>query len=329
MKDSLIEFLKSASGKSLILSHQNADPDAIASSLLVKNIIKKVNSKLEIDIGAIDSVSRLSNVILSEYDIEILINPPLQYYDCVILVDTSSLNQMGRYAEEFENLSGEKELIIIDHHATDSVMEKIAGIYFTDEKATSTSEVCWALAKEMKLDISNLAEVILCGIISDTGHFRYATKKTFENVVDILDQSKVEYRQVSELLELPKDISIRIAQLKGAQRLQMHKIKGYILATTVVGAYEGVVSRSLLKMGADIAFVSNSKKEKNRISVRARDSVISETGLHLGDMMKELSSSTTGTGGGHTAAAGAKGISDIEDTKKKFLELCKKELVKV
>ena len=255
MIDSLIVFLKSASGRALILSHQNADPDAIASSVSLKAIISKINPKFEVDLGAIDGVSRLSNKILTEYKIELLINPALEYYDCIIIVDTSTLDQLGDIAQEFCDLKGEKELIVIDHHAPNKKMQEIAGIYVADDNATSTSEIIYFLAKEIDVDISEFAPIILCGIISDTGHFRYANVATFEHLVDIINNSDVDYRAVIEMLEMPKDPSLRMAQIKGAQRMQYYKVNDYIVAITTVGAFEGVVSRSILRLGADVSFV--------------------------------------------------------------------------
>jgi alanyl-tRNA synthetase len=114
--------------------------------------------------------------------------------------------------------------------------------------------------------------------------------------------------EVMEKLSMIPDVSERIAVLKGAQRIEFEKVGGYLVATTVVGAFEAATARALLRIGADVAIVAAHKDKEVRISMRSKRYFYEETKLNLGvDIAHELGKIIDGSGSGHPNAAGVNG----------------------
>jgi hypothetical protein len=113
------------------------------------------------------------------------------------------------------------------------------------------------------------------------------------------------------LVDVETDISERVSQLKGAQRLKYWKVGNYIVAISQGSAFEASVCKSLLSLGADIVFVGSQRGEHFRISARATQAVVRK-GIHLGKLLGGVGSETTNGGGGHPGAAGLTGIGDVE-----------------
>ena len=66
---------------------------------------------------------------------------------------------------------------------------------------------------------------MLTGIVTDTGHFKHASVDTFRTVAKIIAASGVEYGEVLDLMAAtPQDISMRIAILKAASRVELDRV---------------------------------------------------------------------------------------------------------
>jgi len=113
------------------------------------------------------------------------------------------------------------------------------------------------------------------------------------------------------LVGIDIDISERVSQLKGAQRLKYWKVGEFIVAISQGSAFEASVCKSLLNLGADIVFVGSQRGPQFRVSARATAELVRQ-GLHLGRLMGDVGSETTNGGGGHPGAAGITGTGDVE-----------------
>ena len=92
---------------------------------------------------------------------------------------------------------------------------------------------------------------------------------------------------------------------------------GFALIWTILFS---VVATILLQAGADVSLVSKSRDGETRLTARAsRNSTIS--GIHLGEMMKKLSSQLGGEGGGHDGAAGWSGKCERVAAESAFINL--------
>jgi phosphoesterase RecJ-like protein len=149
------------------------------------------------------------------------------------------------------------------------------------------------------------------GILTDTGYFKFAKPGALVAFSELMTLHDVHMDEAMGLIGVDIDISERISQLKGAQRLKYWKIGDHIVATSQGSAYEASVCKALLNLGADVAFVGSQRGPEFRISARATPNLVRK-GLHLGKLLGNVGSETTNGGGGHPGAAGITGVGDVE-----------------
>ncbi|MFH1787145.1 MAG: DHH family phosphoesterase [archaeon] len=289
------EFFTGKKGKRLlILTHHNADVDAVASTILLSQYLAKLGLT-SVDMAFPGGVSLQARSILPYSKIKPLTEFDIRSYDLVVLVDTATPNQLPGV-----DLAG-SEVVIIDHHQAGG----ISGKKFVDRNAVSTTSVIHSgfsipLTKQM-------AELVLVGIIFDSAFLKVADNKAFSTIAKLLNEHKLNYGEILELLSAPMSESERIARLKGGQRCQIHRVGGFLLVTSEVGSFEASVARALVASGADAAVVGCAASEA-RISARARANFIKQTKVNLGQqIMPRLGELLGGAGSGHDAAAGANG----------------------
>ena len=92
-----------------------------------------------------------------------------QQFDLVLIVDTNSRNQLGKFAPYLEG--NEKPVLIIDHHAT---ADGLGTVDLTDSTAAATGQVLLELFKHAEWPINRtIAEALFVAIATDTGWFRF------------------------------------------------------------------------------------------------------------------------------------------------------------
>ncbi len=305
----------------LVLCHHNADPDAVASAVVLSDVLNQLGAKAEP--GAADDIATYSQNILKAFGREIPVNPPLNV-DMVILVDTSSLEHLGDFGAKLKE--AQLKLAVIDHHRPVQGMREISSFYFVREDFPSEAELIFRILSELGIKLRpDQASLLLAGIISDTAHFNFAKPETFEVVNELL-RSGADYQRVNEALKPPEDISKRVAMLKAAGRSQLRRVCGHLTVFSELGSFEGDAAAMFLRIGADIAFVGSEDKGKVRVSSRARAEVLKKTGLHLGELMEILGKRYEGSGGGHAGAASMKGKGKLEDVKKELYKILEQKL---
>jgi nanoRNase/pAp phosphatase (c-di-AMP/oligoRNAs hydrolase) len=123
----------------------------------------------------------------------------------------------------------------------------------------------------------------------------------------------------------PQDISMRIAFLKAASRIELDRVQDMLIASSYVSSFGGSASSMLINIGADIAFVGTERGEKVRISARAKRDAVN-AGVNLGQLMEDISNEYNGTGGGHSGAAGIDIVANLEEVLHKCRERTKRIL---
>lgn len=298
--------------KNLILMHQNADGDAIASAIALKL------SFPYLDIGIFNGISKIAKKILAVLDCEILEKPDINNYDKIIVLDTSSPSQLEITLET-------DKYIVIDHHTKSDFWEHPL-FYYCDETKSSCSEIIYQILKIAKLDISDkIATALICGIITDTSHFRFSTHETFLIVSKIINESNINIQDVLSIIEEGNfEKSKKIAHLKALQRLKYKVVDDNVIAYTKLNSFEGSASKALLSIGADISFVGSQQDGEARISGRAKNFIAKD--IHLGKFMIELGEEYNGEGGGHAGAGGLSCPGDVDILLIKCVMKMKKKL---
>lgn len=294
----------------LFLCHRNADPDAVSSAFALSEAIGGT-------VGLVDGCNRVASVLIDRLAIDVVDKPNPADYGFVVVVDTSTKAQLNdleltRYC-------------VIDHHTTTALTENSE--FFLHRNSTSTVEIVYNILKAMGAPIHRRVGIgLLTGIVTDTGHFKHASADTFRTVAKIIDDSGVEYGEVLDLMAgTPQDISMRIAILKAASRIELDRVQDMLIASSHVSSFGGSASSMLINIGADIAFVGTAKGESVRVSARAKRDAVN-AGVNLGQLMEDISNEYNGTGGGHSGAAGIDVIADMNEVLNKCRERTKKIL---
>lgn len=306
-----------ASGKKVaILSHLNADPDAIGSSIAVYEFLKAKG--IEPRMAAASGVNALARNLIKKLDYTIEINPSLDGFDSVVIVDSSSFSQL--YPIDLRSFTG--KIYIIDHHIPEEDLKSRATSGLFQEGMSSTAELVYKMLKEegFQFDKSSCLALIT-GIVTDTAHLQFARSETFKIVADLLELSGMEYPDVLNFITIPTEPSRKIAHLKSASRLEMEKIGEWIVALSHVSSFEASAARMLVKIGADVAFVVSVDKGDARVSVRASNAFVKKTNINFAkSYAPQLVKMLSGSGGGHVAAISVNG--KFSGNEAELLELC-------
>lgn len=285
-------------GGTLILLHGNADPDALASAFAVQKAFP------EVVIGAPGGLDRVSKLMAKTLHIEVREDLGSMPQKRLLILDTSGPEQLNGTFD----LS---KAIVVDHHTRNARWQG-ARIYHCDDSKTSCSEIVFELLKAAeKAPPREAALAMMFGILTDTGYFKFAKPATLEAFADLMTVGNIPMDEAMNLVETETDISERISQLKGAQRLKYWKVGEHLVAISQGSAFEASVCKALLGLGADIAFVGSQRGDQFRISARATQAVVRK-GVHLGKLLGVVGSETANGGGGHPGAAGLTGTGDVE-----------------
>ncbi len=300
----------------VVLCHRNADPDAVASATVLAEVLTSLGAHAKA--AAAEDVAALAEIILRSYGRQVEVDPELDY-QLAVLVDTSSLGHLGDYGRRLKE-AGIK-IAVIDHHKPVEETRQLAVFYHVSEDMPSECELIYRVVAELGVTLTpEQASLLLAGIISDTGHFRLAKPGTFEAVNSLL-RAGAEYNKVIEALKAPEDPSRRVAMLKAAGRSELQRMNGRLIVFSELGSFEGDAAGVLVRIGADAAFVGSDDKGEFRLSGRARQEFVKETGLHLGELMEALGKQFSGSGGGHAGAASASGQGTFDDVKRQVLKV--------
>ncbi len=315
--NSLINFLYSTS-KVAIITHQNADPDAISSAIGIEYIIHKINPKID-TILIVDSMSKVSIEILNKFYPEKRFKSEVpKDVERYIITDTNNKMQLGNI-----DIDLSKPIFIIDHHA--ERIDKITDTYIIKTDYTSAAEIVTEIFQELKIIPSpEVANLLLTGILFDTRRFMYTGNATLKNVVWLIEHGAI-YHECLKSLQIEIDYSERVARVKAALRAELIKIKKWIILISNVSSFEASACRALIELGADVAIVISEKENKIRVSSRSTEEFYNSTNFHLGtDLMEPLGKKIQGSGGGHASAAGANGFGTTEEVKSIIIELISK-----
>jgi len=325
--DFIVNYLSDGSSK-LVLTHENADPDAIGSAVVLQEHFPGVT------IGVYNSLNKVSSRLVSFLDVAVAINPDPRQFDKLIILDSSSPAQVGQLHQ------GKEEILVLDHH-TPSWGWPEGTRFYIDESRKSLAEIIFQFfcylgqrerAKEheggrafggapssdiwqlISLELGNTLTrrdclALLAGIITDTGHFRHANSHSLQAASLLLEAHGIELGELFSLVneDPAQDISRKVAQLKATQRLEFTIIrKRYILGHSEVGSFEGSACNKLLISGCDAILILSQEKNRFRVSGRAAYE-LTKKGLHLGTVFLGVAAEHGWEAGGHPGAAGLSG----------------------
>ena len=298
---SAVRLFLQESQRLLILCHSNADPDAVGSAFAVQQAFSHKEVRI-----CCDGISRPAKHLLAALDIDFA---PLDFApDAILVVDTATPEQLGSCRDL---LSLTDNVCSIDHHASPLLTAPV----MYNAPATSTAEMVWRVL-DRPSDVI-IRKALLAGILTDTGHLRFATRDTFAAVQEILGDDIV-FEEIYSLLREDIDMSQKTALMKALQRMKVVKVNDFLIVKTSIGAFESFVARTLLNVGADVVLIVNEKRGQRLIARASRRAV--EKGVDLSKIMMDVGLEYDGEGGGHPPAAGAKGVNDYKKASNQVID---------
>lgn len=285
--------------KIVIARHIGADPDALGSTLGLKEAIINTFPNKEVYVVGVPAarhkyIGELDRFTDSMYDNSLL-----------IVLDTPNLKRIdGVDVSRFEYK------IKIDHHP---FIEKYADLELIDETSSSAAQLVMELIKKTKLKPNKkCAECLYIGLVGDTNRFLYyyTTTKTFDLVSYIIKETDIDFTKLYENMYLRSLHDLRF---------QSYVINNLTLTENGFG-YLKIKQDTLDEYGIDAATASNmvnnltyieemyswaifayDKSNDNiRGSIRSRGPIINEVASNY-------------NGGGHIYAAGVR-LKDFEES---------------
>jgi len=312
----LLRDVAESGGQIAILSHLNADPDAIGSAIAVFEYFQSRGAPARMI--AAGGVNALARNLVKKLNYKVEVTSSLEGVDSVVILDSSSFSQLAPL--DLRAFSG--KIFIVDHHIPEEELKARVTASVFDDTITSTSEIVFDLLKKEGFQFTkNVCLALITGIVTDTAHLQFARPATLRIVAELLELSSTDYPDVLSFIAIPTEPSRKIAHLKAASRLEIEKLGEWLIALSHVSSFESSAARSLVKIGADVVFVCSVEKGEGRVSVRATNAFIKKTGLSFAkDFAPELVKMLNGSGGGHVAAISVNGKYDGNE--QDLLELC-------
>ena len=280
----------------LVIGHVGPDGDDVSSVASLVIILRKLGKTAE---GCIaDAVPDFFRRLCGD-DVIKNVDALRDYaYDTAITVDSSDLARIGAAAELLE---GRMPDVTLDHHKTNLGFGKVN---FCDPSYAANAMIVYELAKRLVDPDPALAEMLLLGIATDTGFFRYSSvdERVFANAAALVRQGANIGRISSAVLEhrTLNEIHLHTAMFETLSiasdgRLAMAYVTAEMIRETGCTDEDtgGLVGQLRAIGGVEVAIMFiESLDGPIHISFRSKENVdVSAIAIKLG-------------GGGHARAAG-------------------------
>ena len=302
-------------GAVAVLTHRNGDMDTVGSACALANIIGPSARACG------THLSTMAKTMVAETGADFLILDPKsptwpRNLGGIIIVDAAGPNQPGIDLPVVPKC-------IIDHHSAGESFELEEADLEINWDTCSTAEIIqlWAETHASSRIDNQSRMLLLAGIITDTGRFRHANAAALTAAGRLADAGEIDFSGFVENMETVKlNHSQRVAITKALSRVQTLDIGRWFLSHTKAGTNEGIVARTLITAGADIALVCRKLQGETRLTARASRGA-TQDGIHLGDLMQKMVLRSGGEGGGHAGAAGWTGDIHHADATSGFIAL--------
>lgn len=295
--------------KIVITTHKNPDGDAIGSSLGLYHYLKRTKNNVVVIVPDtfpvfLNWMSGSNKIMLYENHKEES-DKFFAEADLIFCLDYNSLERIGDMSEAVANSSAQK--IMIDHHQDTQLF---ANYYFVDTDCCSTAQLIFEFIEKLNaLDSISVsaAECIYCGIMTDTGSFRYpsTTAKTHQIIAHLIELGANNSKIHQEVYDNNTSDKLRLLGYALTKKMNVFSDKGFayialsqeelIQHNFKKGYTEGLVNYPLSIKGIKFSVLLTEKENYISISFRSKDDV------YVNEFAK-----TNFNGGGHIYAAGGK-----------------------
>jgi phosphoesterase RecJ-like protein len=284
----------------LITAHTSPEGDALGAVLGFYNLIKKLGKQATIVSDdplpyGYDFLPGVKHIRRLDQGLNRI------KFDCFVVLDCADLKRIGRaYQLNRDN----QPVLNIDHHISN---KNFGDVNWVNARASSCSEMIYALYKKLRLPLDNhTALVLYTGIMTDTGSFRYSntSSSTFGVVAELL-KFKINVAQVYQYAyeNIPgREVKLLLKILSKIKFFGQGRIAAFVVDSRpgkvkkpVIDLADQALSFGRLIKGVEVValFKNNSEKKfQVRVNLRSRGRV---------DVNKIAACFA---GGGHKRAAG-------------------------
>lgn len=268
----------------LIVGHKSPDGDAIGSTLGLSNYLKKKG--IESTVMVPDVFPEFLEWLPGSDEVKVFdkdVNTGkeiIQNADLIFTLDFNHLKRVGAMTEPLE--SSKAKFVMIDHHQEPS---DYSSITFSDTSSCSTAQMVYDFieaADDLDLLDGVIGENLYCGIMTDTGSFRFSsvTPKTHEIAAmlmrtgtdhakvhravydtNLMDRLKLVGYALSNKLEMLPGNRVALIWLSQKELDQFHYRKGDT---------EGLVNQALSIQGVNCAAFIREGNNQVKMSFRSK-----------------------------------------------------------
>lgn len=303
----LLSRLVSLTPPVVVIPHENADIDAVASAAGITRFFQFINKE---SVLFAPSLSAPAARLLEKLNIEYVAEYDVSDKD-VVVVDTVSEHMIPA------DLSDARRVVMVDHHPGEHPYDAV--VY----DACSCSEIVAELLLHNGVLDERTFKALAAGIVADTAGLHAANAQSLTILAKLLEAADMDMSDVFDLIVERRDISERLARLKSLERAEIHRFGEFLVVLSNVGAFEASAAMTLLLAGADIALVYSDK----RLVGRESKQFYKKFGITLLDIFSEIAGSVGGMFGGHPLAAGM-ATPDPERAARAAVDVIRKHLKK-
>jgi len=312
-----IEEILKKSKKIVITTHQSPDGDAIGSSLALFGYL--VKKGFDVSVVVPDSFPQFlkwmegaDDIYVYDYE-ENVVKGLISEADLIFSLDYNDLTRVGGVGYLIEQSTAYKAMI--DHHLHPA---DFADWMCSDTSSCSTAQLIYNFIEDFNdLDLidDQIAEGIYCGIMTDSGSFRFPSvqAKTHLIAADLINRG-LNHSRIHELVHdvntLPKLHLLGFALNEKLRVLPNLPVAVIAISCEELSRFnykkgdtEGLVNYALSLEGVQMAAFIKEDDNKVKMSFRSK-----------GDIAVNEFSSQNFSGGGHKNAAGGVSFASFEET---------------
>jgi len=242
----------------------------------------------------------------------------IEKYDVAFILDCSELDRVGKISGDIVRV---KTLINIDHHVSNGGFCKLR---LLDPKASSTGELLYRLMRKMHVKMTkNICTNLYAAILTDTGGFRYSSthQETLRAAGDLVEGG-ADPQWISENIyesDPPAKLKL-LARVLETLTMDMETKTASLLVTqkhlqdtgATMEQTDGFIDIPRTVKGIDIAMLYTQTEGNHfKLSLRSKGKVnVEKIARKFG-------------GGGHVNAAACRIDGDIDEIKRRVLEVVK------
>ncbi len=295
----------------ILARHIGADPDALGSTIGLREIIKETFPKKQVyTIGTSSTKFKWLGQI-DKVDESI-------FKDALLIVcDTPDLKRI----DGISNVNDFKDVIKIDHHPE---IDEFGSVRWVDDTKSSVCQMIIELTYDTKLKMTKYAaERLFIGLVSDTNRFLfyYTTADTMRLVSKLIDDTKIDFTSLYDDLYRRPLSEIRLQGYMYQNLIVTENGLGYIkLTDEIIRSFEvdpassGNLVNNFNNIDEVLVWITFSEDIKQgiiRVNARSRGPIINKV-------------LERHNGGGHKFSSGAKikTFDEMQDIVKELDELC-------